>query len=45
MSPQEFDEVAELEAEIQDRRDKFFRVIDSIPNLKDFKRHAESKLF
>lgn len=45
MNPKEFDEVAELEETIQDRRDKFFHIIDSIPKLKDFKRHAESVLF
>jgi hypothetical protein len=45
MNPKEFDEVAELESIIQDKRDKFFHVIDSIPNLKDFKRHADSTLF
>lgn len=45
LNPKEFDEVAELEQDIQDKRDKFFHVIDSIPSLKDFKRHADSSLF
>jgi hypothetical protein len=45
LNPIEFDEVANLEEEIQDKRDKFFHVIDSIPNLKDFKEHAKSILF
>lgn len=41
----EYDEVADLEQEIQDKRDKFFHLIDSIPNLKQFKEHAKSILF
>jgi hypothetical protein len=45
LNPDEYDVVANLEADIQDKRDKFFHVIDSIPNLKDFKRHARSILF
>jgi len=45
LNPKEFDSVADLEQTIQDKRDKFFHVIDSIPNLKDFKRHAQSILF
>jgi hypothetical protein len=45
LNPKEFDEVANLEQEIQDKRDKFFHVIDSIPNLKDFKKQAQSVLF
>lgn len=45
LNPKEFDEVADLEQSIQDKRDKFFHVIDSIPNLKEFKKHAESVLF
>lgn len=45
LNPDEFDEVADLEFEIQDKRDKFFHVIDSIHNLKDFKRQAQSILF
>jgi len=45
LNPNEYDEVADLEDYIQDKRDKFFHIIDSIPNLKDFKRHAQSILF
>lgn len=45
MAPKEYDEVADLEQSIQDKRDKFFHVVIGIPNLKDFKRHAESSLF
>ena len=45
LDPDSYDGVAELEATIQDKRDKFFHVISSIPNMKDFKRHAESILF
>lgn len=45
MEPKEFDEIANLEADIQDKRDKFYHIIDSIPNLKEFKKHAESVLF
>lgn len=45
LNPKEFDEVADIEFEIQDKRDKFFHIIDSIPNLKDFKNHAQSILF
>lgn len=45
LNPKEYDAVADLEETIQDKRDKFFHIIDSIPNLKDFKRHAQSILF
>lgn len=45
LAADEFDQVAELEAIIQDKRDKFYHIVDSIPNLKDFKRHAQSILF
>lgn len=45
LNPTEYDLVSGLEQEIQDKRDKFFHIIDSIANLKDFKRHAESILF
>lgn len=45
LNPVEFDEVADLEQEIQDKRDKFFHVIDSIGNLKEFKKQAQSILF
>jgi len=45
LSPDEYDIVAELEESIQDERGKFYHIIDSIPNMKDFKRHAQSILF
>lgn len=45
MNEKEFDEIVSLEEDIQDKRDKFFHIIDSIPRLKDFKRHAQSVLF
>lgn len=45
LSPDEYDFVADLESEIQDKRDKFYHIVDSIPNLKDFKSHAQSILF
>lgn len=45
LSEKEYDEVAELEQDVQDKRSKFFHLVDSIPNLKDFKRHAQSVLF
>jgi hypothetical protein len=45
LSESEYDEVAELEQEVQDKRSKFFHLVDSIPNLKDFKKHAQSILF
>jgi hypothetical protein len=45
LSENEYDEVAELEQIIQDKRDKFFHLVDSIPNLKDFKIKAKSILF
>lgn len=45
LDPERYDEVANLEASIQDRRDKFFHVVSGIPNLRDFKRHAQSQLF
>lgn len=45
LEPDEYDEIADLEAEIQDVRDKFYHIVDSIPNLKHFKRHAQSILF
>ncbi len=45
LDPERYDEVADLEQTIQDRRDKFFHVVSSIPNLRDFKRHAQSMMF
>lgn len=45
LNPDEFDEVAQLEEDIQDKREKFFHIIDSIPNLKKFKKQAEKILF
>jgi hypothetical protein len=45
LAPEEFDEVADLEQSIQDKRDKFFHVISSIPNLKEFKQTAQGILF
>lgn len=45
LNEKEYDEVANLEAEIQDKRDKFFHIISSIPNLRDFKAKAKSVLF
>lgn len=45
MDPERYDEVSDLEQLIQDRRDKFFHVIERIPSLRDFKRHAESIMF
>lgn len=45
LNEKEFDEVAELERDIQDKRKDFFHIIDSIPNLTDFKKQARSILF
>lgn len=45
MNEKEFDEVAQLEEDIQDKRDKFFHIISSIPRLKEFKSQAKSVLF
>lgn len=45
LNEKEYDEIAELEQEIQDKRDKFFRLITSIPSLKDFKTKAQAILF
>jgi len=45
LNEKEYDEVAELEQEVQDKRSKFFHLIDNIPNLKDFKRKVQSVLF
>lgn len=45
LNEKEFDEVAQLEQDIQDKRDKFFHIISSIPNLKEFKKQAQSVLF
>jgi 3'-phosphoadenosine 5'-phosphosulfate sulfotransferase (PAPS reductase)/FAD synthetase len=45
LNEKEYDEVAALEQEIQDKRDKFFRLITNIPNLRDFKVKAQSILF
>lgn len=43
--PSEFDEVVQIEEDIQDVRTKKYHVIDSIPNLKAFKAQATSTLF
>ncbi len=45
LKPDEYDIVADLEQTIQDKRDKFYHIIDSIPNLKQYKKHAQSILF
>lgn len=45
MNPKEFDEVVALEEDIQDKREKHYHIIDSIPNLKEFKKQAQSVLF
>lgn len=45
LNEKEYDEVADLEQEIQDKRDIFFHIISSIPNLREFKRYAKSILF
>jgi len=45
LNEKEFDEVADLENDIQDKRDKFFHIISSIPNLREFKKHAKAILF
>lgn len=45
LNPEEYDIVANLEQTIQDKRDKFYHIVESIPNLKDFKRYAQSILF
>lgn len=45
LNPKEYDIVANLEQTIQDKRDKFYHIVDSIPNLKDFKIQAQSILF
>lgn len=44
-SPEEFDEVMELEEEIQDKRDKFFHVKINIPQgMRKFKQETNSEL-
>lgn len=45
LNPDEYDIVSDLEQTIQDKRDKFYHIIDSIPNLKQYKKHAQSILF
>lgn len=45
LNEKEFDEVAQLEEDIQDKRKEFFHIISSIPNLKEFKKQAKSILF
>lgn len=42
MMPNEFDEVIDLEESIQDERKKYYHIISSIPNLREFKRVAQS---
>jgi hypothetical protein len=45
LNEQEYDEVANLESEIQDKREKFFHIVPSITNLTEFKRYAKSVMF
>lgn len=45
LAPEEYEIVARLEEVIQDKRGKFYHIIDSIPNMKEFKKHAQSILF
>jgi len=45
LNEKEFDEVADLENDIQDKRDKFFHIISSISNLREFKKQARAILF
>jgi 3'-phosphoadenosine 5'-phosphosulfate sulfotransferase (PAPS reductase)/FAD synthetase len=45
LNEKEYDEVAELESTIQDKRDQFFHLAIGVPNLKDFKAKAKSVLF
>ncbi len=45
INPDEFDEVVALEEDIQDKREKRFHIINSIPNLKEFKKQAQAVLF
>ena len=45
LNEKEFDEVADLENFIQDKRGKFFHIISSIPNLREFKKQAQAIIF
>lgn len=43
--PEEFDEIIDLEEAIQDARKGYYHIIQSIPNLREFKREAQSMIF
>lgn len=45
MSPNEFDKIISLEEDIQDKREEYYHIIPCIPNLREFKKEAQSMLF
>ncbi|MDR0825068.1 MAG: phosphoadenosine phosphosulfate reductase family protein [Prevotella sp.] len=44
MVPDEFDKIIALEEDIQDQREEYYHIIPSIPNLREFKRVAQSMM-
>lgn len=45
MADSEFDEIIDLEESIQDKREEYYHIISTIPNLREFKRNAQAVLF
>jgi hypothetical protein len=40
LAPNEYDEVMQLEESIQDKRDKYFKIKQDMPSMREFKKNV-----